>query len=95
MRRRIALDIHSAVREIASKTDAEIERETAAKWAARAVACYREYARSGMPVCSSRPTDIGTRLSSTQRRQVITVKQWAQCSVRSTKKSSYSASKRR
>lgn len=34
-------------REVRSKSDAAIERETAFKWAGRAVACYEEYAATG------------------------------------------------
>lgn len=37
----------SASLEVRSKTDAQIERETAGKWAARAIACYQEHARTG------------------------------------------------
>ena len=36
-----------ALREVASKSDAAIERETAYKWAARAVACCQKYAQTG------------------------------------------------
>lgn len=35
-----------AGREVASKSEVVIERETARTWAARAVACYRNHART-------------------------------------------------
>lgn len=34
---------YSAKTEVKNKSDSEIERETAKKWAARAIACYEEY----------------------------------------------------
>ena len=37
---------YSATREVASKSDATIERETARKWTARAVACYARAKKS-------------------------------------------------
>lgn len=40
------LDIQAALEEVRNKTAAEIEEETAYKWAARAIACYRYYAQT-------------------------------------------------
>jgi hypothetical protein len=45
MRRRLRLPDQS--REVATKSDATIDRETALKWAGRAVACYQRYAATG------------------------------------------------
>ena len=36
----------AADREVASKSEAKIERETAEKWCERALACYRQFART-------------------------------------------------
>lgn len=38
------MDIRAALVEVQSKTEQELEMETAYKWAARAVACYRLFA---------------------------------------------------
>ena len=40
------LDIQGALEEMLSKGEGQIQRETAHKWAARAVACYRIYAKT-------------------------------------------------
>lgn len=39
--------IGSALREVTSKSEAAIERETAMKWAARALACQKRYDETG------------------------------------------------
>lgn len=36
-----------ADREVLTKSDAEIERETAEKWCARALACFRQFDKTG------------------------------------------------
>jgi hypothetical protein len=41
------MNLRSADREVASKSDATIELETAKKWAARAIAAYRMFVRNG------------------------------------------------
>lgn len=46
MARRRPLPLAKFAHEIASKSDARIERDVAEGWASRAVACYRLYARS-------------------------------------------------
>jgi hypothetical protein len=39
----MSLDVESALEEVSSKTDKDIEEETAWKWASRAVACYKNF----------------------------------------------------
>ena len=39
------MSLAAARKEVASKTDRQIERETAANWAARAIACYERAAK--------------------------------------------------
>lgn len=41
------LDVPTALDEVTSKSDPVIERETSAKWASRAVACYCKFAETG------------------------------------------------
>jgi len=41
------LDTKGAIQEILSKSEGQIQRETAYKWASRAMACYWLYGRSG------------------------------------------------
>lgn len=43
----MSLRLPNMTREIAAKSEAAIERETALKWAGRAVACYRRYITTG------------------------------------------------
>lgn len=41
---------YNAEREVSTKKAADIERETAQKWAARAVACHRKWLKTGKQI---------------------------------------------
>lgn len=43
----MTLNIKDALQEVLSKSEGQIQRETANKWASRAIACYKLYARTG------------------------------------------------
>lgn len=42
------LNIQAALEEVTAKSESQIQIETAYKWAARAIACYRLYGRTGL-----------------------------------------------
>lgn len=41
------LNVEEAIREVQTKSDKDIETETAYKWASRAIACYLLYKKTG------------------------------------------------
>ena len=42
------LDLDAARKELGEKSQTQIEEETAAKWAARAIVCYEQYIKVGL-----------------------------------------------
>lgn len=51
------LQFPNALREVETKSDAAIERETALKWAGRAVACYHKFSATKKPEWRLRAQD--------------------------------------
>src|SRR6266403_953682 len=51
------LDLEAARKELKDKTETQIEEETAAKWAARAIVCYEKCAEGGSVEMFSRGDD--------------------------------------
>jgi len=42
-------DVATALKEVQTKSDAQIELETALKWGSRSIACYQLYKQTQMP----------------------------------------------